>query len=743
MYKCDGFDVDVDYGARTSGITKIGRRVQDGTAYFYIDALVFVPGEGLVEERVLDLDWNDLANDFENNIYYVIDGVLGAETFTYTPDWQQMFGGFYHRRYRRIIDQEPENINPPQFKIDEKTIQDYNSATKWYCCWASTAADEGSPIRTYLIPEDPISVRIRTNGSITYTDLTENKYYYLMPKYLNSFTYTIGNTMGTRIFSAGSPYDTYLYDGNNEQIGKITNQPAPPAGKTEQHTSDPTNYFVKMYRDGTNIKVITYKYWRDFWGWKETSKVSEKTVDSVKFVNEGISGSNYKLYYYQSNNDYNSGNDVYANKDMMTSGVKNSTGYTSTTLNALVDLDRTDKKLLKLIAIPYSFFKVNDNDYVESPDWQISTTLKTVNNNDFYCLGWESNNKQEFATKIAIPYNPMEALFTENLVQPEGTIDGTTAISTDRIKDYESKIYHSEFYIPKFVYDSFNYQYLLENVDNKDWNILPENIVDYKFTNTCNSRFMFKFNLPLKRSTTDYDQLCIVNRNNEMLLYNSSYLDYIRSGYNYDVKNKEANLNKNIATTAVSTIGTAASIGITAALAAGSGSSAGPIGAAIGAVAGLTAGLINLAVSQSQADRAIQQKLDEANRQGVSVQGCDDIDLLTDYTQGNLAKFTVYKCSDRVENTLNDLFYYCGYTDDVQAIPNLNTRKWFNYIQCDAVFNEASNSVYKEYLDDIRARYKEGVTVYHEVSITGGLSYWDWNQQYENWETSVIDAFNE
>ena len=79
-----------------------------------------------------------------------------------------------------------------------------------------------------------------------------------------------------------------------------------------------------------------------------------------------------------------------------------------------------------------------------------------------------------------------------------------------------------------------------------------------------------------------------------------------------------------------------------------------------------------------------------------------------------------------------DLFYYCGYTANRQDIPNTTSRYWFNYIQCEPVFNEEETSIYKNYLDDIKARYNAGITVYHDHNNT-----YDWGQTHENWEINL------
>ena len=316
-------------------------------------------------------------------------------------------------------------------------------------------------------------------------------------------------------------------------------------------------------------------------------------------------------------------------------------------------------------------------------------------------------------TDITVDFNPVGVLHLDEYQQP-----GT---DMNRNDFYESKIYNSEFYVPKFVYDSFNYQYQLENI-NED-TAKDNNVITFKTTNTINSKMLFDMNLDLKRSTNDYDGLCLVSRNNELTLFNSAYLNYIRNGYNYDLKNRNMSIARNILTGAAGTVGATAALG----------SKGGAAAAAVGVVGGLATSLANIAMTEISADWAIKQKLEAATLQATTVSGSDDIDLLRYYTDGNKAKYIIYSCSDRVKQAMLDLFYYCGYKDDIYGVPNLNTRRWFNYIECVPVFNEEADTPYKEYLDDIKERYQAGITVYHRV----GYNSYDLNQVKENWERSL------
>ena len=287
---------------------------------------------------------------------------------------------------------------------------------------------------------------------------------------------------------------------------------------------------------------------------------------------------------------------------------------------------------------------------------------------------------------------------------------------------YESKLYSSELYAPKFIYDSFNLNFELQNMAT----IPTEFNVDFTTTSTINSTFMFTFpEYELKYSGQDYDNILVVRRNNEITLYNNAYINYIKTGYNYDVKNKNIQSTQGWISAGLQIAGSVISF-----LAAGATGGLSAV-AAIGLATSATVTIANNISNDVKAERSIQQKLEEARNQATSVSGSDDIDLLTKYSN-NKAKLAIYKASDNVMKHAADLFYYCGYAANRQDIPNTTSRYWFNYIQCEPVFNEEETSIYKNYLDDIKARYNAGITVYHDHNNT-----YDWGQTHENWEINL------
>ena len=136
---------------------------------------------------------------------------------------------------------------------------------------------------------------------------------------------------------------------------------------------------------------------------------------------------------------------------------------------------------------------------------------------------------------------------------------------------------------------------------------------------------------------------------------------------------------------------------------------------------------------QSSADER-QHKLDTLAAQSTAVSGSDDVDLLS-YYNGNKLELKKYITEPQQREAIYKLLFYCGYSHKTSGIPDLNSRYWFNFIQCKPVFNEEGNTPYNDYIDDIKARYEAGITVYHHHPGVGG---WDWNQQFENWEVNLV-----
>ncbi|MCQ2088154.1 MAG: hypothetical protein MJZ37_08865 [Bacilli bacterium] len=398
------------------------------------------------------------------------------------------------------------------------------------------------------------------------------------------------------------------------------------------------------------------------------------------------------------------------------------------------DIDRSDQKLIKIINVPYCPVDIKNNDlYFNNTDKQLTLSIQNVgpesgpiykgkfdpafNNNITLNI-----NMEEGSTNAYTPLSPMELNFVPNV----------QAARNDR---YESKLYHSDFYQCKLVYDSFDYIFRLELLDTdnvSDYSNLENMNAEYSVSNSVASAFGFNFEtyFPLKKQFQNYNVM-IVNRNNEMTIYNNNYLNYLRNGYNYDIKNKQT---RQIASGIGTGLGIATTVAGIALAATGYGSGLGA-GMIVSGIA-TTAGSLTSAISNSaQADRAMQQKLEQSQNQAASVQGSDDIGLLKWYADNNLCKLMKFELSDATKERIADLFYYCGYRCDYQAVPNTTSRYWFNYIQCDPVYEETNLTAKmgKECKAELTNKYQQGITVLHKRNNS-----YDFAQTKENWETWLI-----
>ena len=114
----------------------------------------------------------------------------------------------------------------------------------------------------------------------------------------------------------------------------------------------------------------------------------------------------------------------------------------------------------------------------------------------------------------------------------------------------------------------------------------------------------------------------------------------------------------------------------------------------------------------------------------------DDVDLMSEYTS-NRASLMTYKTSDVMLDLLLDLFYYTGYADNAMGVPNLNTRKWFNFVACDAIITLVDGqkvNVSDEIQRELIGIWNSGVTVLHKVD-----GFYDMDQVKENAEVSIED----
>ena len=381
------------------------------------------------------------------------------------------------------------------------------------------------------------------------------------------------------------------------------------------------------------------------------------------------------------------------------------------TVRPISSLDRYDDTLIKIIKLPYS---VVDLDNVDTT-WGYNDTSHMLQYIDL---------DKHLVNRISVPVldvdNPLAELnFTH-----------TPAITDLKSAEYESKLWHSDYYQPKFVYDSFSKVFALERLNLATYELFDNTNFEFDFmaTNTVTSKFIFGFPQYITEGykLEDFDNILAVDRNNEMTIYSSDYLQYIKTGFNYDIKKKNREAMVGGATTALAVVGSIASFVSSAVT-----GHAGILGGVVLATTAMTK-LINTVNSTVQAEATQQQKLAQLRQQKDSVYNTDAVDLL-DYYCDNKAKLTLYQVGENVKKSLFDLFFYTGYICGYRGTPDFSSRIRFNFVSCDLDFDMGKSSskyLREEFLQDLMAKFSAGVTNIHYYN-----SQWDFAQKYENWET--------
>ena len=383
-------------------------------------------------------------------------------------------------------------------------------------------------------------------------------------------------------------------------------------------------------------------------------------------------------------------------------------------------INRLDSKIVKLITLPYCPIKIKQVTFNDAINvYQYDSDEVSYNSTDFslQLVNLNIKFKNEIISNIDDP--------TKELIIKH---DFTTLNEDLRNDNLESKIYHSDFYYKKFVYDSFSYIYQYELINfEKSINTYFE--FDFIMSSSINSRFMFYFkNYHVDSyAVDDYNNYLIIARNNERTLYNSAYINYIKTGFNFDVKNKNTQNFMNWGSFALSLGATIATVASTIAT---SGATA-PllIGASVSTVGSFT-NAINSTISS---ERNFEQKQEQLKAQSTNVINSDDFDLLNEYNKNSLLMMT-YKVSERVRKLLLDLFYHYGYKCNEIKMPNLNTRKYFNFIQCEADIEEYQSILIKEeYYNMLVELYNKGVTLFHNYN-----GHYDIEQVKDNTERNLL-----
>ena len=387
------------------------------------------------------------------------------------------------------------------------------------------------------------------------------------------------------------------------------------------------------------------------------------------------------------------------------------------------DIDRTALGLKKAICLPYRPFDRDASGYLPEGCFVVAGKILLASASLESTISFTPKGRE-----LRLPY--MTAKPTEASDGKAGALQ------------LEPKVYSSEFRFAKLVYDSFSIVLKGE-----------ESYFNTNLSETGNDKIVFKFfaspsmvsefDLTLYSWpgysaeefilspvwSEDYPLHLIINRNNETPVYTSAYLDYLRTGYNYDLKSQAVQLGMQGLGIAISAIN--AGVGIAATFA--TGGLAAPY--AVSAATGFASSIENIGKTAAENQRGNAQRLKELQAQGASVAGNSDFAVSKRYTK-NRVSLETYSVEPRLINAARAFFYLKGYATDEIKAPSCHSRAHFDFIECEPVFQPEALSLFPKWMleliaDDLR----QGVTVMHAVN-----GDYDIGQTSSNYELSVLNS---
>ena len=595
---------------------------------------------------------------------------------------------FTYVGYRRVIDEFSEGLTPILYKQQEHYITTPDS-TSWNLVYINnddiepTEYNQVNPINCFLCPDEDMKIKVQASGSKILPANLGSGHYVVAPNNNNILT-DDWDFLGLRIsgvlysmdltWVSNNRYQSYFFD-------------------IQKHTVGGIDYIqVDIYRIIYSYSGGIYTEW------------SRYLVDQITQLSEiGIE--------YISSDRLNYSNTL-SNLNLV-SGYFTLSGYTNTVLAGINSVDRSDSKIVKIIKLPYcpaNLVYNTDNSITFSSEWEFDSGTKFMKLKDL---------NSSFYSEIEFDQNPLDILKGFPM---------TPSIDDLRITLFDPKLYHSDYYQCKEVYDSFVYPIHLENIDTEYMKDSDKFKVNFIASNTVNSRFLFDFkSIDYKRTTLDYPNILNIARNNEMTVFSNQFLNYLRTGYNYDVKSKERQELSTYLGLGTSVVGGIASVGLGLA----SGNPAVAVSSVISTANSMTNTIVGSINSIAQREADMEQKMAQLKAQSVSVSGADDLDLLVYYSR-NKMKQVIYKASNTLLNAIDDLFFYSGYATDKLGTPDMTSRKWFNFVSCDLVINSVSY-IPAEIEADIVTKYSEGITFLHKNN-----NAYDFSQSKENWEVSLL-----
>ena len=673
--------------------------------------------------RQSEIDGNNynyaLVNTGAKRLFYFIRKISYIAPYTYQVDLHlDVLNSFYNKnyisplthitrqhkdRFKRVdiyqgfhgyfahIDEYSEGFTPKLFKDLEKDVKqimgDYEMQSSFYLIYKNSKFEneDNNVVNCFLAFEGRYKYEVVESGTITPEKLNQSYTYFILPYYTS---------------------DIKVYNGSSLVLSISSNQP----------------YMAIVYKYGDRMEVKVYSYSGAATPPFDTS--DGQLFDTIQNATSIEIGNGSRIYYDTTNIlfSYPSRKKVYDDYSYITAG-----DTIERYLTPYANINRADARIIKVIKLPYlpsmGFYEDENGILVfDENKWIVNTEENLLQLNDITSalIQYDSSGEQDYLDDNNFDFGDDSYYLYPLSAKNYDNENVSKTLEDMRNTAPDPKIYHSDYFYWKYIYDSFTKVVHNEKVMNYPY-ANERNSINFYVTSTINSRFMFKFNfMGGQFLEEDYEKYLVIQRNNEETLYNSDYINYIKSGFNYDVKNKTRQ-------EAFSWVATAASLGAGIASVAVGSKTLG-----VGLIASSVMGIASSINTTIQLETNMEQKLNQLKYQSASVFGADDVDLMTEYNNNNKLWRARYQVSPRMKTLLNNLFYYTGYIDDVNEIPVTDTRMWFNFLQCEIHF-KLNPHMNKEQLEEFKGKFLGGVTFLHS-NVVGGLQQWDFDRERENWE---------
>lgn len=597
-------------------------------------------------------------------------------------------------KYYKIIDPVDEGFN-----IDYRILQSHTQVTpsdsyraqNWYALYYSDTTDEASPVKTYLVPSTSFSGTFNLKSYTSDITIEANTLYILKASEHDGDVLTFNGTNYTISLGGNAEVEYVLfipYNSSNAllQVYEITNN--------------------STYRRKDTARSLSVT----------SSTLSFSFTTNVSNIYYTASVPNSYFYDYTTDTYVGMAEHKYLTINYYTSST---TATTTTTLTAFKDINRTDVHLVKVIKLPYFPFINLTAD---------GTYVKNVSNsyNTFTCI--------EVKDSTSMTGSVLTDITTSNdIILPASLYGETPSVY------YESKFDNSNYNKINLSYGSYTLDVKPEirDLSNASYT-LSISYTQAKLKSDLFFRTTYyttvegeEVSIGFKAGYNlddPYALYLISDIDNEVPIYTSDYINYIKTGYNYD---KDSVARQAV----VSSIGSG--IGFVAGIA---GIAAAPATAGISAAAGIsmisgtlqsTLSTINGVIS---GEAAIQKKITSYKNSSTGISGVNTVELRELYGSFKLY-IDRWKLTPDLQSGLLNLWHKFGYASNRTGVPNTNTRIYFNYVKLkECYFDDVTNmSQYQEYLEDIKDMFLEGVYYYHLVN-----NDYSFNKEYENFEVALL-----